>query len=69
MANRKPFKEATIIAERHGYILHRAKRHLIWRHACGAQVATSATPSDNRALKNFEAQLLRSLRIHLPQFA
>lgn len=53
---------ATIkVAERHGYVLVRWKRHLVFRHPCGAQVATAVTPSDKHGLRNFETDLKRNL--------
>ena len=56
---------ATIkVAERHGYSLVRWKRHLVFRHPCGAQVVTAATPGDKHGLRNFETDLKRNLDRH-----
>lgn len=53
---------ATIrVAERHGYSLVRWKRHLVFRHPCGAQVVTAMTSGDKKSLRNFETDLKRNL--------
>ena len=46
-------KEISRLAEQFGYQLRRQSKHLIWQHQItGAVVTTSATPSDQRALRN-----------------
>lgn len=45
-----------------GFELIRARRHAVWRHQLtGAQVITSSTPSDRRALRNIERDLRRAM--------
>ena len=61
MSPRSQAVKATVqIAARYGFRLHRQHRHLIFRNDCGTQVVTSATPSDRRQLRNFEARCKRS---------
>ena len=58
----KDLRERKAIAQKQGFTLARASRHLIWRHPNGAQVASPATGSDRRGLLNFEAELRRAIR-------
>lgn len=54
-------RELESIALSHGFALHRSSgKHLIWRHATGAQVVSAKTPSDRRSLKNFERDCRRA---------
>ena len=62
MAKTKAHKQIAAIAAAYGFKLHRHTRHMIFRDAKGHQVVTASTTSDNkRCLKNFEAQLRRSV--------
>lgn len=62
MANKDELKQMMKRATMVGWQILRSKNgHLIWLSPCGKfRVVTSSTPSDNRALKNIEADLRRA---------
>ena len=45
-----------------GYELARSKRHLIYKHKCGATISVSKSASDPRAFKNLLSDARRALR-------
>lgn len=45
-----------------GYQLARSRRHLIYKHACGASVSVSTSSSDARGYKNLISDARRALR-------
>ena len=60
----KRFKALKAIADRHGFVLYSQKRHLKWRHPCGAKVTTGMTVSDHRAHRNIDNQFRKTLELH-----
>lgn len=48
--------------ERNGFMLLRGKKHLVFQHPSGAQIVTSATPSDWRAERKRERDIRHALR-------
>lgn len=50
------------MAKEYGFVLHRAHRHLVWKHPSGSIVVTSGTPSDHHALLNDRARFRRAIR-------
>ena len=69
MSAKKLRKELSDIATANGFELVRTTNHLIWRHACGAQVVTPKTPSDHRSIKNSRKEFPRALAAHMAAFA
>jgi predicted RNA binding protein YcfA (HicA-like mRNA interferase family) len=57
-------KELLRTVAKHGFTLVRARKHLIFRHACGAQLVTAASTSDVRSIRNVEGNIRRLLREH-----
>jgi hypothetical protein len=50
-------RQIIAIAKRHGFVLHRRSKHLVFRLPGGrAQVVTGKTLSCHRAIANIEAQ-------------
>ena len=59
------FKQISKLASSYGFVLHRSKNHLIWRHSgSGAQVVTAKSTSDHRAIKNIERAFKRYQNAH-----
>lgn len=55
----KPLVEA---ASRHGFVLVRQNKHLIFKHPSGAMLVTSATVGDRRAIQNMEKDIRKLLK-------
>ena len=57
-------KRIIALAESYNFKLIRQSKHLIFRHECGAQLTTSKSCTDRRALKNVEANIKQILLKH-----
>jgi predicted RNA binding protein YcfA (HicA-like mRNA interferase family) len=49
------------LAKRYGFVLHREKKHFIFKDAAGRTMVCGKTISDRRALKNIEQEIKRIL--------
>jgi hypothetical protein len=50
------------LAKRYGFVLHRKKKHFIFKDGAGRTMVCGKTISDRRALKNIESELKRILQ-------
>ena len=57
-------KRIVALAKSYDFKLIRQNKHLIFRHESGAQVVTSASCADWRALKNVETNIKQALLKH-----
>lgn len=64
MSKHDTTKRIVALAKSYNFKLIRQNKHLIFRHESGAQVVTSASCADWRALKNVEANIKHALRKH-----
>lgn len=55
-------KEVRDELSRLGYTLARSKRHLVYKHPCGATVSVAKSGSDPRGYKNLISDARRALR-------
>lgn len=49
------------LAKKHGFILHRSKKHLVFKNKEGKTLVISGSPTDHRAMRNIEAIIRRLL--------
>lgn len=64
MSKHDTTKRIVALAKSYNFKLIRQSKHLIFRHECGAQVVTSASCNDHRALKNVETNIKHALLKH-----
>lgn len=57
-------KRIVKLVESYNFKLIRQSKHLVFKHECGAQIVTSASCSDRRALKNIESTIKQTLLKH-----
>lgn len=53
-------RQIEAIAKRWGFVLHRERKHLVWRHPNGAIVVTPASTANWHNLPNAEARMRRA---------
>ena len=54
-------KDFAKLAKEHGFVLKRQNTHSVWINPeTGARVISAASPSDQRALKNFRSRLRKA---------
>ena len=54
-------KELKKLMKKNDFVIHRDKKHLIWKHTDGAIIVTPKTPSDHRAIKNIMRDIKREV--------
>lgn len=64
MSKHDTSKRIIELAIRYGFKLVRRNKHLIFKHALGGTLVTSATCNDRRALKNVESNIKQILSSH-----
>ena len=64
MSKHDTTKQIVALAQSYNFKLIRQTKHLIFRHESGAQVVTSASCGDWRALKNVESDIKKALFKH-----
>lgn len=57
-------KRIVALAQSYDFKLIRQNKHLVFRHESGAQVVTSSSCTDRRALKNVETNIKHALLKH-----
>lgn len=64
MSKHDATKRIIALARSYNFKLIRQKKHMVFRHDCGATLVTSASCGDWRSLKNVEANIKQILLKH-----
>lgn len=61
MAHKDNRRELFALVKRYGFVLHREKKHYIFKHPSGAMLTCSKSSLDRHRLANVEANIKRIL--------